>query len=184
MAHPAGQPGHDTSRMRSLPQHGAVVLGLTLLLAACGAQPPSPAATFEPLPSATATSASPSGSLEEFVLIKSPTCGCCGGHEAYLRAGGIEVRVEVSDDVTAVKDRYRIPADMRSCHTSVVAGYFVEGHVPLAAIEQLLRERPEIDGIALPGMPAGAPGMGGTPEGPLTVYSIKDGAVVGTFGDF
>lgn len=73
---------------------------------------------------------------------------------------------------------------MRSCHTSEVAGYFVEGHVPVAAIERLLAERPEIDGIALAGMPAGSPGMGGTLEGPLVVFAIADGELVGESGRF
>jgi hypothetical protein len=158
----------------------ALAVVIALLLAACGTPAVSPAAAPS---SATPTNATTTG-LPPLVLIKSPTCGCCGGHETYLRAGGMDVRVEVSDDVAGVKERLGIPAEMRSCHTSLSGGYFVEGHVPLAAIERLLRERPEIDGIALPGMPPGSPGMGGVLEGPLTVYAIDDGQVVGVFGDF
>jgi hypothetical protein len=73
---------------------------------------------------------------------------------------------------------------MRSCHTSTIGRYFVEGHVPFAAIQQLMEQRPDIDGISLPGMPAGSPGMGGDLEGPLVVYAIDDGQVVGEFGSF
>lgn len=120
----------------------------------------------------------------ELTLTRSPTCACCKGHEAYLEQAGIAVRTVIDEDITTIKEDHRIPSEMRSCHTSEVAGYFVEGHVPLAAIERLLTERPEIDGIALPGMPAGSPGMGGTLEGPLVVFAIADGEVVGEFGRF
>jgi hypothetical protein len=101
-----------------------------------------------------------------------------------MRDSGMDVVAVMHDDITSVKDGYGIPVDMRSCHTSDIAGYFVEGHVPMAAIDQLLAERPEIDGIALPGMPSGAPGMGGELEGPLLVYAVKDGQVTGEFGSF
>ncbi|HET8679251.1 MAG TPA: DUF411 domain-containing protein [bacterium] len=66
---------------------------------------------------------------------------------------------------------------MRSCHTIEVAGYFVEGHVPVEAIEQLLRNRPQIMGIALPGMPPGSPGMDGTRTGPLNIYAVSRSGV-------
>ncbi|MEX1155522.1 MAG: DUF411 domain-containing protein [Chloroflexota bacterium] len=157
--------------MHILPRAGWSALLLALLLASC-AQP------------GAAPSRNPGTPDDELVLTKSPTCTCCSGHEAYLRDAGMRVRVVLAENIADMKDEYGIPADMRSCHTSVIAGYFVEGHVPLAAIEQLLRERPDLDGIALPGMPAGAPGMGGVLAGPLTVYGIKDGRVVGEFGDF
>jgi hypothetical protein len=120
----------------------------------------------------------------EVQLTKSPTCTCCTGHEAYLERLGMRVRVTVSEDINALKDGYRIPAEMRSCHTSAIGRYFVEGHVPFPAIQQLMEQRPEIDGISLPGMPAGSPGMGGALEGPLVVYAIDDGRVVGEFGSF
>ena len=131
-----------------------------------------------------ATPAQPGLATAELTLTRSPTCACCKGHEAYLQQAGIAVRTLIDEDITTIKDRYRIPSEMRSCHTSEVAGYFVEGHVPLAAIELLLTERPDIDGIALAGMPAGSPGMGGSLEGPLIVFAIADGEVVGEFGRF
>lgn len=157
--------------MHVLLRAGWLALPLAILLAAC-AQP------------AVAPSQSAAIIDDELVLTKLPTCSCCSEHEAYLRDAGLRIRVEVTEDIAAVKDAYDIPTDMRSCHTSVIAGYFIEGHVPLEAIQQLLRERPDLDGIALPGMPSGAPGMGGAPGGPLTVYGIRDGQVVGEFGDF
>ncbi len=83
----------------------------------------------------------------------------------------------MTDNVDEIKDRLNIPQDMWSCHTAVIGGYFVEGHVPVAAIRKLLEEQPEIDGIALPGMPAGSPGMGGSKEEPFVIYAVADGAV-------
>ena len=147
-----------------------------LLLAACMTARTQPGATTIPS----------SGSLAslEVLLTKSPSCSCCTGHEAYLERLGMRVQVTVSEDIQAVKDVYAIPAEMRSCHTSTVGRYFVEGHVPIEAIEQLLAARPDIDGISLPGMPPGSPGMGGALEGPLIVYAIDDGRVVGEFGNF
>jgi hypothetical protein len=70
----------------------------------------------------------------------------------------------MTDNVDEVKDRLNIPEELWGCHTSVIGDYFIEGHVPVAAIEKLLAEQPDIDGIALPGMPSGAPGMTGTKQ--------------------
>jgi hypothetical protein len=81
------------------------------------------------------------------------------------------------DDVTDIKDRLRIPQDVRSCHTSMVENYFIEGHVPVDAIWKLLDERPAVDGLALPGMPSGSPGMSGEKTEPFTIYAIVDSRV-------
>jgi len=81
------------------------------------------------------------------------------------------------DDMTDIKDDLGIPQDMRSCHTSMVEDYFLEGHVPVEAIRKLLEEQPAIDGIALPGMPSGSPGMSGEKTEPFTIYAIVDGKV-------
>jgi hypothetical protein len=97
---------------------------------------------------------------------------------------GMRVQTMVAEDITAVKDVYTIPLEMRSCHTSTIGRYFVEGHVPFPAIQRLMQERPDIDGISLPGMPGGSPGMGGELQGLLVVYAIDDGQVVGEFGSF
>ena len=157
-------------RMYDLLRSGWMAVLLATLLVAC-AQP-------------VATPAQPGLATAELTLTRSPTCACCKGHEAHLEQAGIAVRTVIDEDITTIKDDYRIPSEMRSCHTSEVAGYFVEGHVPVAAIARLLAERPEIDGIALPGMPAGSPGMGGTLDRPLVVFASADGEVVGEFGRF
>jgi len=100
----------------------------------------------------------------EIVVYASPDCGCCHGWVSYLRRHDIGVVVKLEEDVYPTKDRLAVPDDLRSCHTAEIEGYVVEGHVPLEAIEKLLRERPKIAGIASPGMPSGAPGMDGPKE--------------------
>lgn len=109
-------------------------------------------------------------------LYRSPACGCCQGHEQYLSDYGFEIESFVLDDVNAIKEEMGVPRDMWSCHTTVIDGYFIEGHVPIEAIQRLLEEKPAIDGIALPGMEAGSPGMGGEKEGPWVIYSVTGGA--------
>jgi hypothetical protein len=96
---------------------------------------------------------------------RDPDCGCCGAWVEHLERAGFITTVIANRDVDAVKRRLGVPAELASCHTAEVEGYVVEGHVPAAAIRRLLAERPEATGLAVPGMPAGAPGMeGGTPS--------------------
>ncbi len=76
-----------------------------------------------------------------------------------MEGNGYSVAVENVDNLTAVKTQYQIPPALQSCHTAVVDGYLIEGHVPVAEIERLLAERPDVAGLAVPGMPAGSPGM-------------------------
>lgn len=111
----------------------------------------------------------------EATVYKSPTCGCCTGYVEFLREHGVTVNAVDTNDLAQVKADYGIPAAAQSCHTTVVDGYVVEGHVPLAALEQFLSERPEVDGIALPGMPTGTPGMPGPKTAPYEVLSLQDG---------
>jgi hypothetical protein len=94
-------------------------------------------------------------------VFKSETCSCCSVHSAYMDKSGLDVDVIPLTDMSGIKKDYNIPKSMESCHTTIIGEYFVEGHVPIEAIEKLLRERPDIDGIALPRMPSGSPGMPG-----------------------
>jgi hypothetical protein len=136
------------------------------ILFAVGCSRAEPAATAEP---ALAT--------RVIDVYKSPTCSCCHEWEAYLRARGYTVNPIPTQDVSSIKQRYRLPAATWSCHTALIGGYFVEGHVPLEAIEDLLEQRPAIDGIALPAMPAGSPGMPGLKAAAFEILAITDGAV-------
>ena len=76
-----------------------------------------------------------------------------------MEENGFRVEVKDNQDLTAIKARYNVPAQLQSCHTAIVGGYIIEGHVSVAEIERLLVERPDVVGIAVPGMPPGSPGM-------------------------
>lgn len=92
-------------------------------------------------------------------VYKSPTCGCCSSWVEHMRANGFEIVAHDVDDIDAEKKKHGVPADLGSCHTALVGGYVVEGHVPADVVKRLLAERPKVAGIAVPGMPMGAPGM-------------------------
>ncbi len=92
-------------------------------------------------------------------VFKTPTCGCCGIWVQHLKTNGFQVTVQDIADTTPVRKKARIPESMASCHTGMVEGYAVEGHVPAADIQRMLREKPKAIGLAVPGMPIGSPGM-------------------------
>jgi hypothetical protein len=134
---------------------------------------------------ATSTTAADAASdLPTVVVHKTESCECCGEYEGYLEELGVGIEVVIHDDIGAVKDDLGVPLDQRSCHTNEVAGYFVEGHVPVEAIATLLAEAPDVDGIALAGMPSGSPGMPGDQLEPFVVTTAVDGEVVGELGRF
>jgi hypothetical protein len=111
------------------------------------------------------------------IVYKSPTCGCCGNYITYLRSNGFDVEIKSVQNTASVKEEHGIPYNMSSCHTTVIGDYFIEGHVPIEAVDKLLTEKPDIDGIALPGMPAGSPGMPGLKSGEFIIHSLSDGKV-------
>ena len=92
-------------------------------------------------------------------VYKDATCGCCSLWVEHLRKAGFTASVTDAEDMTAIKTKYAVPRQARSCHTAVVDGYVIEGHVPAADVQRLLKERPKIVGIGVPGMPIGSPGM-------------------------
>ena len=100
-------------------------------------------------------------------VYKSPTCGCCSEWVKHMRANGFTVDARDLDDVSPVRRRYGVPGALASCHTAIVGGYAIEGHVSAADIQRLLRERPKIVGLAVPGMVIGSPGM---EQGPAQRY--------------
>lgn len=96
------------------------------------------------------------------VVYKSPTCGCCVKWEEHLKSSGFQVDSRPRPDMNSVKAEAGVPAALQSCHTAMVDGYVVEGHVPASSIKKLLAERPAgVKGVAVPGMPIGSPGMEG-----------------------
>lgn len=106
---------------------------------------------------------------------KSPQCGCCGGWVDHMRAAGFTVKVHDTDDMDQVKAAKGVPAAMGSCHTAMVDGYVVEGHVPADDVRRLLAERPRAKGLAAPGMPQDAPGMDMRTGEPYDVLLFGDG---------
>lgn len=108
-------------------------------------------------------------------IFKSPSCGCCVGFAGELKMSDFQVDVINTNDMVHVKEEHDIPHNMQSCHTTVIGDYFIEGHVPIEAVQKLLEERPAIDGIALPGMPGGSPGMPGVKREPFVIYQITGG---------
>ncbi len=92
-------------------------------------------------------------------VFKSPTCGCCGAWADHMRRAGFAVRVTETEDLGPIKASYGVAPELQSCHTALIGGYVIEGHVPAREVAQLLRERPSASGLAVPGMPLGSPGM-------------------------
>ena len=113
--------------------------------------------------------------LPPATLYKAPQCGCCEAYADYLRENGFAVTVEPTEHLPRIKREYGVPGPLEGCHTTLVGGYVVEGHVPVNVLLRLLTERPDIKGISLPGMPAGSPGMFGEKTGPFTILEIGDG---------
>lgn len=108
-------------------------------------------------------------------LYKNPQCSCCEDYAEYLRTNGFEVKVVATHDLSLIKKEHGVPNRLEGCHTSLIDGYVVEGHVPMKSLTKLLTEHPAIKGISLPGMPTGTPGMGGPKTGPFTIYEIGEG---------
>ncbi len=111
-------------------------------------------------------------------VFKSPSCGCCSMYIKYLKKqSNLDVDVVEKMDITPIKTKYDIPSNLRSCHTTIIGDYFVEGHVPIEAINKLMSEKPNITGIALPQMPSGSPGMPGSKTEAFVIYAVnKDGS--------
>ena len=95
----------------------------------------------------------------KMTVYKSPTCGCCAKWVEHMKQAGFDLTVNDVPNVGEIKAQHHVPADAQSCHTALVGGYVVEGHVPADVVKQLLKEKPAVAGLAVPGMPIGSPGM-------------------------
>ncbi len=125
---------------------------------------------------------SPAGAEENAALkamvYKSPTCGCCSKWIDHLETNGFDVEFKNVTSVDPIKRMNGVPANLASCHTAIIGGYFIEGHVPAEDVKKLLQERPEVAGLAVPRMPIGSPGMEGPNPEPYVVLAVgKDGAI-------
>lgn len=118
------------------------------------------------------TASAPAEGAAEMVVYRSPACGCCLGWVEHVREAGFRVRVEDRRDLAPVKAELGVPADLASCHTARIGGYVIEGHVPASDVRRLLAERPDVKGLAVPGMPEGSPGMEGPDPEPYAVVAF------------
>ncbi len=113
---------------------------------------------------------------QSIVVYKTPTCGCCSKWVEHLQANGFTVMAQNRDDLTPIRQQHGVPPRLTSCHTALVGSYIVEGHVPADDVKKLLAEKPQIKGIAVPGMPLGSPGMESpTPQKYDTLAFTADG---------
>ena len=150
-----------------LPSLAPLAAAATFALALAACQPSAPATeTASPNLDARAQDAAVTlpatlvgADAPTMTVFKSPTCGCCAMWVEHIEAAGFTVETRDRDDMAAVKDSLGLPSDLSSCHTGVVDGYVVEGHVPAEHVARLLEERPQALGLTVPGMPIGSPGM-------------------------
>lgn len=108
-------------------------------------------------------------------VFKSATCSCCSKWIAHMRAAGFVVEAQDVTNLAQVKEEHRVPVALRTCHTAMIDGYVVEGHVPADVVDALLRDRPRVTGIGVPGMPKGSPGMESPTSEHYQVLAFVDG---------
>jgi hypothetical protein len=114
-------------------------------------------------------------------VYKDASCGCCKKWIEHMQASGFTVDAHDSADMDAVKDHYGVPSGVRSCHTALVGSYVVEGHVPAADVDRMLKEQPKAAGLSVPGMVMGSPGMEGSMSRPYTVLAFQKTGATTTF---
>ena len=112
--------------------------------------------------------------LESITVYKSPTCGCCTKWVSHLQKNGFEVEAINRQDMNEIKTGAGIPRQLASCHTAKIGGYVIEGHVPAGDIKRLLKERPDVSGLTVPGMPMGSPGMEGHRQDKYDVLTFTE----------
>jgi hypothetical protein len=121
----------------------------------------------------------------EITVYKSPTCGCCNKWVKHLQDNGFEVKSKNVTDVIPYKIKYGVAPQLASCHTAVIDGYTIEGHVPASDIKRLLKEKPAVQGLSVPQMPVGTPGMEqGDRKDPYQVISFDRDGRTGVFTDY
>ena len=114
--------------------------------------------------------------LIQATMYKMPYCGCCEGHAEYLRENGFEVDIKEVENLNTIRRAEGVPSELEGCHTILIDGLVVEGHISAPTIKRLLNERPiGVEGIAMKGMPTGVPGMPGPKEGPIDIFAFGDG---------
>jgi hypothetical protein len=139
------------------------------------------AATLVARRAAAAVPAPPSSARPPVTVYKDPSCGCCTKWIEYMRKSGFSVTAHDDTDMDARKDHYGVPSGVRSCHTALIGNYVIEGHVPAADVDRLLKEQPRVAGLAVPGMVVGSPGMEGGTARPYAVLAFQKTGKTTTF---
>ncbi len=124
-----------------------------------------------------------SAQAADIVVYKSPTCGCCKKWVSHLEQNGytVEVHNQNRNTLNSIKAEMGVPRGLQSCHTAKVGGYVIEGHVPADVIARLLKEKPQIKGVAVPGMPMGSPGMAGPRRDSYDVLALQENGKTSVF---
>lgn len=122
---------------------------------------------------------------KDITVYRDPNCGCCKDWIKHLRKHDFNVTDVTSNNMSAVKQQYSVPPKMASCHTAIIDGYVIEGHVPADDIKKLLKTRPDIIGLSVPQMPVGTPGMEqGQRKDPFAVIKIDKSGVINSFSEY
>ncbi|MDZ7772644.1 MAG: DUF411 domain-containing protein [Balneolaceae bacterium] len=124
----------------------------------------------------------PQDSEADIVMYKNEGCQCCDKWATYMQSNGFSVSTVNAGNLNEVKTRYGVPHTMGACHTAVIDGYVVEGHVPVEDVRRLLEERPDAIGVAVPGMPASSPGMNTAEDVPYESYLVDKQGNIEVFG--
>lgn len=122
--------------------------------------------------------------LPEITVYKTPTCGCCGKWVSHLESNGFKVHAVNQNDLSSIKHQLGIAPNLQSCHTAKIGNYFVEGHVPASDIKKMIATKPDIQGITVPGMPMGSPGMEGSRVDNYEVLAIHKDTSVSVFNRY
>jgi hypothetical protein len=121
----------------------------------------------------------------DMTVYRSPSCGCCGRWLEHMKKNGFVVKDIKTEDMAGIKKKYGVPENLQSCHTALVGGYVVEGHVPAADVAELLKRHPKAAGLTVPGMPTGTPGMEmGGGKDPFAVLEFDKQGKTRVFHDY
>ncbi len=123
--------------------------------------------------------------ITEMTVYRSPSCGCCGVWVEHAKKHGFQIKDIKTEEMEALKQKYNIPTELASCHTTIIDGYVMEGHIPADDIKRFLSEKPELAGLAVPGMPIGTPGMEARDmKQPFQVLAFNNKGTVEVFKEY
>ncbi|KYC43383.1 CopG family transcriptional regulator [Scytonema hofmannii PCC 7110] len=127
----------------------------------------------------------PYSGTQEITVYRSPSCGCCGAWVEHMQKHGFQIKDIKTDQIEAIKQKYNLPQELASCHTAIIDGYVMEGHIPANDIKRFLQQKSNLAGLAVPGMPVGTPGMElGNKKQPFAVVAFDNKGEVKIFQEY